>query len=120
MATPNIVSPQTVTPKSPVVYAVTTTLAQALSNGASSNKVIRVDSILCSNIDGTNAADISISVYNGTTHGYICKTVAVPADATQLVIIKDSGFWLEEGWSIYAQASANDDLQLLINTTEFT
>jgi hypothetical protein len=120
MATPNIVSPQSVTPKSPVVYAVTTTLAQALTNAAGSNKAIHVDSILCSNIDGTNAADITVSVYDGTTHGYICKTVAVPADATQLVIIKDSSFWLEEGWSIYAQASADGDLQLLINTTEFT
>lgn len=120
MATPNIVSPQSVTPKSPVIYAVTTTLAEAFANAAASNKAIHVDSILCSNIDGTNAADITISVYNGTTHGYICKTVAVPADSTQLVIIKDTGFWLEEGWSIYAQASADGDLQLLINTTEFT
>jgi len=120
MATPNIVSPTTIIPKSPVIVGVGTTLASALDNGVSSNKVIRVDSILCSNIDGTNAADISVSVYDGSTHGYICKTVAVPADATQLVIIKDTGFWLEEGWSVYAQASADNDLQLLINTTEFT
>lgn len=120
MATPNIVSPTTITPKSPVIFDVTTSFSSALANGSSSNKAIRVESILCSNIDGTNAADITVSVYDGSTHGYICKTLAVPADATQLVIIKDTGFWLEEGWSIYAQASADNDLQLLINTTEFT
>lgn len=120
MATPNIVSLNTITPKSPVIVGVTTTLSSALANGSSSNKAIRVESIICSNVDGSSAADISVSVYDGSTHGYICKTLAVPADATQLVIIKDTGFWLEEGWSIYAQASADNDLQLLINTTEFT
>lgn len=119
MATPNIVSPISITPKAPVIVGVSTTLSSALSNGSSTNKVIRVDSILCSNIDGVNSANISVTVYNGSTHGYICKTVSVPANSTQLVILKDSGFWLEEGWSIYAQASATNSLQLLINTTEF-
>lgn len=117
MAAPNLKSPTTITGRT-ARYAVTTSLAAALSNSAASGKVLKINSIFCANVDGTNAADISVSVYNGTTDFYIAKTIAVPADATQILSTKETYFYLEEGDSIRALASAASDLELVIGYEE--
>lgn len=117
MAAPNLKSPTTITGRT-ARYAVTTSLAAALSNGAASNKVLKINSIFCANVDGVNAADISVSIYNGTTDTYIAKTIAVPADATQILSTKETYFYLEEGDSIRALASAASDLELIIGYEE--
>lgn len=117
MAAPNLKSPTTITGKT-ARYAVTTSLANALANSAASGKVLKINSIFCANVDGTNAADISISIYNGTTDYYIAKTVTVPADATQIISSQQTYFYLEEGDSIRALASAASDLELVIGYEE--
>ena len=117
MAAPNLKNPTTITGKT-ARYAVTTSIAAALSNAASSGKVLKINSILCANVDGTNSADISVSIYNGTTDFYITKTITVPADATQILSTKDTYFYLEEGDSIRALASATGDLELVIGYEE--
>lgn len=114
MAAPNLKSPNNVTGKT-ARYAVTTTLATALSNGAASNKVFKVNSVYCANIDGTNAADITLTHYDGTTDGALASTLTVPADATQVLVSRDAFLYLEEGQSLRAQASANGDLVLVIS-----
>ena len=113
MTAPNLKNPTTITGKT-ARYAVTTSLAAALSNAASSNKVLKINSIFCSNVDGENTADISVSIYDGTTDRYLAKTITVPADATQLISTKDTYFYLEEGDSLRALASAASDLELVI------
>lgn len=113
MAAPNLKNPTTITGKT-ARYAVTATLANALANSASSGKVLKINSIFCANVDGTATADISVSIYNGTTDYYIAKTIAVPADATQVISTKETYFYLEEGDSIRAIASAAGDLELII------
>jgi hypothetical protein len=117
MAAPNIksgTSVTTVTGKT-VGYAVTTSMAAALSNGASSGKVLKVNSVYCANVDGTSAADISLEHFNGTTAFKLASTIAVPADATQVLITREAYIYLEEGHSLRAQASAAGDLELVIS-----
>jgi hypothetical protein len=113
MAAPNLKTPTTITGKT-ARYAVTTSLANALANSAASGKVLKINSIFCANVDGVNNADISISIYNGTTDFYLAKTVVVPADATQIISNKQTYFYLEEGDSVRAIASAAGDLELVI------
>ena len=119
MAAPNLKSPTTIQGRT-ARYAVTTSLAAALSNGASSGKVLKINSIFCANVDGVNAADISVSIYDGTTDRYIAKTITVPADATQVLSTKETYFYLEEGDSIRALASAASDLELVIGYEEIS
>ena len=113
MAAPNLKSPTTITGKT-ARYAVTASLANALANSAASGKVLKINSIFCANVDGTNAADISVSIYDGSTDRYLAKTIAVPANATQIISTKETYFYLEEGDSIRALASAVSDLELVI------
>ena len=117
MAAPNLKSPTTILGRT-ARYAVTTSLANALANSAASGKVLKINSIFCANVDGTLAADISVSIYDGTTDRYIAKTIAVPADATQVLSTKETYFYLEEGDSIRALASAASDLELVIGYEE--
>jgi hypothetical protein len=117
MAAPNLKSPTTILGRT-ARYAVTTSLANALANSAASGKVLKINSIFCANVDGTLAADISVSIYDGTTDRYIAKTITVPADATQVLSTKETYFYLEEGDSIRALASAADDLELVIGYEE--
>lgn len=119
MAAPNLKSPTTILGRT-ARYAVTTSLAAALTNSAASNKVLKINSIFCANVDGVNAADISVSIFDGTTDRYIAKTISVPADATQVLSTKETYFYLEEGDSIRAVASATGDLELVIGYEEIS
>jgi hypothetical protein len=119
MAAPNLVSPASIIGKTER-YAVTTSLAAALSNGAASDKVFRVVSVYCANIDGTANAEITLTHYDGSTDAAIASTVAVPADATQILVSRDAYIYLEEGQSLRAQANAADDLVLTISYEEIS
>lgn len=119
MAAPNLKSPTTVTGKT-ARYAVTTTLANAVANSASSGKVFKINSVYCSNVDGTTAADIDLTIYNGTTDFYLAKTISVPADATQILVGRDAYIYLEEGDSLRAKASTTGDLELVVGYEEIS
>lgn len=124
MAAPNIVSVTTITGKTAVVDLSTTNATAVVSNAASSGKVFKINSLIVSNVDGSSAADITISLYSqddiGGTATEICKTVSVPADATLVVIDKSTGLYLEEDKSIGATASAANDLKVVCSYEEIS
>ena len=95
MAAPNIVGVVTITGKT-VTGALGTSTASLLQNSASSNKVFKVNTILVSNVDGSNSATAAISIYDGSNDRYIAKGITVPAGATVVLIDKNSSLYLEE------------------------
>lgn len=124
MAAPNIVNVATITGKTAVVDLSTTNATAVVSNAASSGKVFKVNSLYVSNVDGSAAADITISLYSeddiGGTATEICKTISVPADASLVVISKDSAIYLEEDKSIGATAGAASDLKVVCSYEEIS
>jgi hypothetical protein len=113
MTAPNLKSPTTITGRT-ARAAVASGLTAVLTCSGGTDKVFKINSIFCANVDGTNPADISVSIYDGSTDRYLAKTIAVPADATQIISTKETYFYLEEGDSIRAVANAADDLELII------
>ena len=89
MTTPNIVNVATITPKV-AVGAVTTSRADIVDVPA--ENCAKINTLMISNIDGTNAADITVevSVDNGSNYVKIANTISVPADATLVVVGKDN------------------------------
>jgi hypothetical protein len=124
MAAPNMVNVTTITGKTAVANLTTTNASLVVENPASSGKVLKINSLVVSNVDGTNAADITISYYSedniGGTATQICSTVSVPADATLVVIDKNTGIYLEEDRSIGATASAASDLKVVCSYEEIS
>ena len=124
MAAPNIVNVATITGKSAVVNLSTTNATAVVSNAASSGKVFKVNSILVSNVDGSVAADITLSYYSeddiGGTSTELLKTVSVPQDSTLVAFDKNTAFYLEEDKSIGATASAANDLKVFVSYEEIS
>jgi len=113
MANPNIVNVTSILGKTDT-FALDTTLTTTLLTAAT-DKVYKINSIIVANIDGSNAADVTIAYNDQTNTRAIASTISVPADSALNVIDKNTGFYLEEGDSIEGGASANGDLVCTIS-----
>jgi len=124
VANPNIINVTTILGKSAVVSLTTTAATAVVSNAAASGKVFKINSLVVSNVDGTNAADITVSYYSeddiGGTATQIVSTISVPADATLVVIDKGTSIYLEEDRSIGATAGAANDLKVVVSYEEIS
>lgn len=114
MANPNIVNVAAIYGNNASVSLTTTNATLIVENVASSGKVYKINMITVANVDGTNAADITISKYSedniGGTAFPIVSTVSVPADATLIVLDKTTALYLKEDQSIGATAGTASDL----------
>ena len=81
MAQVNIVNVTSILPFT-INGAVTTSNQDIIDVPA--DKLYKVNTILIANVDGTNAADISVSIStdNGSTSRAVASTISVPADST--------------------------------------
>jgi hypothetical protein len=124
MANPNLASATTVYAANAQLALSSTSATLLVSNAASSGKVYLIDSIVVSNVDGTNAADISVVRFNSATNTGtafpICSTVVVPADASLIVVGTENKINLTENESIYVTASAANDLVVDANWKELS
>lgn len=118
MAAPNLVNVTSILGKTMGANLGTTVTSDVLT--CPSNKVLKINSIIVSNIDGTNSANVSVYFYDdsATARYSIATTVAVPADSTLVVVGKDSPIYLEESDQIEAGASATNDLAMIISYEE--
>ena len=124
MSAPNIVNVATITGKTATVALSSTNATAIVSNAASSSKVFKINNVIVANVDGTNAADITINLYSqddiGGTAYAIASTISVPADTTLVVLDKNTALYLEEDKSIGAQASVANDLVVVISYEEIS
>ena len=81
-------------------------------------------SLYAANIDGSSAVDVTVKMHdqddgagNGTA---IASTVSVPADATVIIVDKNSQLWLEEDRSIVVTPSASDDIEIVCSYLELS
>jgi len=119
MAAPNIVNVTSILGKSVQATLNTTLTTEILACAA--NKVLKINSIMIANIDGSSAADVSVFITkSGGSPIAIASTISVPADASLSLIDKNSGFYLEESDNIEAGASANSDSVITINYEELS
>jgi hypothetical protein len=117
MANPNIVNVTSILGVTTAVGLSTTAVTTFLSNANASNKVLKVNTIIASNIDGTASADITVKYHlaaaGAGTSIALANTISVPADATLVIIGKDNPIYLEENRSLTAQASAASDIAIV-------
>ena len=123
MANPNIVSVASIYGKTVYDTDIATSASSLVSNAASSGKILKINSLIIANIDGTNAADITVTLRNaagGTTYSTLANTISVPADATLVVISKDTSVYLMEDMSLYIAASVAGDLSATCSYEEIS
>jgi len=119
MSSPNIANVSYIYCKT-IGAALTTSSANLLINAEASNKVYKISSIYVANVDGTNAATVTLGFYDASASATykIASTVSIPSNSTLDVISKS--IYLEEGDKITGLASASSDLEVIISYEEIS
>jgi hypothetical protein len=121
MAAPNLNAPTTITGKTTYLTLANTDETNLLVNAASSGKALRVTMVTLANIDGANNVDATVRIYTaasgGTGHA-LASTITIPADATVVLLGRDSSVWLEEDRRLTVTASAGGDLAVVCSYEE--
>mgnify|MGYP003129264512 FL=1 len=124
MAAPNIVNVGTITGKSFYLALANTSATALVSNAASSGKVFKINMIQVANVDGTNACNVTVKYHTqddiGGTGYALVSTVSVPADASLVVIDKNTALYLEEDRSISVTAGTANDLEVIVSYEEIS
>eukprot|EP00919_Chromeraceae_sp_WS-2016_P000071 GHVR01000210.1.p1 GENE.GHVR01000210.1~~GHVR01000210.1.p1 ORF type:complete len:125 (+),score=14.41 GHVR01000210.1:141-515(+) len=124
MAAPNIVDVSTIIGKSATIALSTTSQTTLVSNAASSGKVFKINMIQVANVDGANAADVTIDVHSAAAGGgtaySLVSTISVPADASLVAVDKGTALYLEEDRSITATAGTASDLEVIVSYEEIS
>ena len=124
MSAPNIVNVATITAKSFYLALSNTSATALVSNAASSGKVFKINMIQVANVDGSNACDVTVKYHTqddiGGTGYALVSTVSVPADASLVVIDKNTALYLEEDRSISVTAGTANDLEVIVSYEEIS
>jgi len=127
MAAPNIVAVSTIRGKSNVAN-LTTTSSSIVVNPVNSGQVFKINTIMISNVDGTNSGNVSVELFKfgaqntstgsgNATYG-IANNMTVPAKSSLDVMSKS--LYLEEGDQLKAKADANNRLHLITSFEEIS
>jgi hypothetical protein len=124
MANPNIVAVTSIYGDISNTSLTTTSATQLVNNAVSSGKVLKINSIVAANVNGTSAADITINIYSAATLGGtaypIASTISVPADASLIVLDKTTAVYLKENMSIGATAGTASALVVTCSWDEIS
>jgi hypothetical protein len=104
MAAPNIAALTTIVGKTVYISPAVITASSLVSNAAASGKVLKINQIVVSNTDTSNAVLVTVNYYSaaalGGTAYPIVSTISVPANASLIVVDKTTAIYLEEDRSI--------------------
>ena len=125
MANPNIVAVTSILGKTTYLTPTGTNEVVLLPNAASSGNVLKINQIVAANTSAT-AVDSTVAVYtngavaqgsapSGGTSYPIASAIAVPGNASLVVIDKSSAIYLEEGTSISITSGVANDLTFCIS-----
>jgi hypothetical protein len=129
MANPNIVNVTQIFGKTTYLTPAVNTPLVLVPNAALSGKVFKINQITAANVDGSAAADVTVSIYtngavaqgsapSGGTAYPIASTISVPADTSVIIVDKNTSFYLEEGVSVIVTSGTASDITFTISYEE--
>lgn len=124
MAAPNIVNVSTITGKTTYLTPSNTSENVLLANASGSGKVYKINSLIASNVDGTNAIATSAAVNtaaagSGTSYK-VASTISVPANSSLILIDKNNTMYLEEDKSIVVTSGTASKITYTISYEELS
>jgi hypothetical protein len=124
MTAPNIVNVTTIIGKTAYLTPANTTANVLLANAASSGKVFKINQIVAANVNGSAAVDTTV-VINSNAAGSgtsfpVASTIAVPSDASLIVVDKTTAIYLEEDKSIVVTSGASSGITYSISYEEIS
>jgi hypothetical protein len=131
MAAPNIVNVANIYAKTAYLTPSVNTAVVLIANPASSGKVLKINTIMAANIDGTNSYGATVALYNsgsasqgnapsGGTAYPLVSVISVPAGATLNVTDKSTALYVEEGMSITVTSAAASKFTFIASYEELS
>jgi hypothetical protein len=129
MASPNIVNVANIYGRTTYLTPSVNTNVVLLTNAASSGKILKLNTILASNVDGTNSINATVSLYtngavaqgsapSGGTAFPLIFTVSVPAGAALSLL--DKSIYLDENMSIVVTSGTASKINYTISYDEIS
>lgn len=117
MAAPNIVNVANITGVSTFISGISTTTPNVIiSNAASSNQVLKLNTLMASNITGSSV-NITVKIFNAAagagTSVSIGSSITVPSGSTLTIIGKNTPLYIEENRSIGAIAGTTNAIDMV-------
>jgi hypothetical protein len=115
MAAPNLVNVSAIYGKT-AVQQVGTSATSIVTNSAGSNKVLKVNALYVSNVNGASTVSVTIDLYRGSTAYRISYLTNIPYGATIDVLSK--AVYLEEGDSLRLAGASSNDIEAVCSYEE--
>jgi len=111
MANPNIVNVATINANNSYANLVSNTMTSLVSNPASSGKVFKINTLILTNKDGSNANTVTVNLFSAAALGGvgypIANAISIPSASVLTLIDKGTSIYLLENQSIGANGVGN-------------
>ncbi|NBP01294.1 MAG: hypothetical protein EBU90_14355 [Proteobacteria bacterium] len=109
MANVNLKSLTTVLGENSSIADIPTTASGIVT--CQNNQVLKINSLYVANIDGTNSANITADLHNGTSVlSYLVKNTVIGAGGSINIITAGSPVYITEGQTVRLTSSSSGDL----------
>ena len=117
MAAPNIIQTTSIIGRTGSVEDITTNTSGStiLSNGASTDTVLKINTVVASNIT-TGAVEVSLMYQTA----FIIKDAEIPPGATIALLGKDTPLYLEENTSLKAYSNTANAVDVIVSYEEIS
>ena len=131
MAAPNILNLNTATGKTTALTPGGTSAVVLLRNPASSGLVLKVNSLVASNLSGSSSIPATVSYYtnggvaqgsapSGGTAFSLVTAAVIPATASLIVIDKTTEYYLEENTSLVVTSGTGSSMTFSVSYEELS
>ena len=122
MSAPNIANVSTIYGKTVSLTPSNTSANVLVANSASSGKVLKINTIVASNVSGSVPCAVSVAINSnasgsGTSYP-LAYVISVPANASLIVTDKTTTFYLEEDKSIVVTSAIASDISFSVSYEE--
>lgn len=111
MAAPNIVNITSIIGNTATLN-VNTVAANIIANPASSGAVYKLNTLTIANVDNANTYNVTASLLRGGINNFLAANVAIPYNATLVLLSKDTSIYLAEGDAISIRGGATSNGKL--------
>jgi len=117
MTAPNIIQTTSIIGRTGSVEDITTTAPgdTILSNAASSNKLLKINTVTASNVY-TSVVEVSLMYQTA----FIIKDAEIPPGATMALLGKDTPLYLEENTSLKAYSNTASAVDVIVSYEEIS
>ena len=119
MANPNLLAATTASGTTTYYTPGGTTAVVLLANAAASGQVLKINQIVCANVNGSSAVNATVAINDQAagagTNFPIISTISVPASASVIAVDKTTAVYLMENSSIVVTSGTSSGITYTIS-----